>query len=389
MKKLIFFLLLFCLLLIYSDCTTISIIRHQTSDPDDYKIFDTRIIKSPEPQEVFRFAYNVKKQTEIASLILSPKFEQNQGLKQLPSITLGDFLIKSRTNAFLVIRNDTILFEKYFNGYNESSISNSFSMGKTIISTLIGISLEEGLINSIEDPIVKYIPELKSIIGFEKIKIIHLLQMTSGIKFSEDYQWFSDAAYLYYTKDRRKLFSELTLEHEPGTKWKYKSIDSALLSLILSKAVRTTVSYYAEEKLWKPLGMEYDGLWALDSNESGIEKTSCCVFASARDFAKFGRLFANKGMWNGKRLLSEEYFEQATAIDESNGSVWDYQYQWWMPWWLGRINDPFYAHGFKGQRLIISPSKNMIIVKLSDDPEGDNVNKEYYMEMFKVILESM
>ncbi|KUG24724.1 beta-lactamase [hydrocarbon metagenome] len=389
--KRIFLINLFFLgfFLVSPGCTTLKIMWYQSSEPDDYKLFDTRTIHKGGTNSTFSFKTSDKAVAKIESLILFPKGDKNNNLSEKPPLSMSEFLNMTKTNAFLVIRNDTILYEQYFNGYDKNSISNSMSMGKAVTSSLVGIALKEGHIKSLDDPIVQYLPDLKNIKGFEKIRIIHLLQMTSGIKFTENYNWLSDAAYLYYTSDRRKFFSQLEIESEPGIVWKYKSIDTALLSLILFQATNKTVSAYAEEKLWCPLGMESDALWGLDSKESGIEKTSCCLYATARDFAKFGRLYANKGNWFGNEIIDPWFFNYSTQIDESEGSVWDYQFKWWMPWWMGQINDPFYAHGYKGQRLMISPSKQIIVVKLSNDTQADKNNKEYYMEMMKVIFENL
>lgn len=277
------------------------------------------------------------------------------------------YLKDNKTVAFLIIQNDTIQYEKYFRGYDQSSIVPSFSMAKSVTSILIGCAIDDGLIASTNEPITYYIPELKEN-GFENVTIENLLQMSSGLDFNESYfNPFGDAATFYYGTNIRKAISKLKLKDNPEKSFDYVSGDTQLLGLVLERALKNkTLTAYLEEKLWVPLEMEYDATWSLDRKKNGLEKTFCCINARARDFAKIGRLYLNKGNWNGKQIVSESWVEQSTKIDTTNGSAWYYQYQWWLP---TRTGD-FMAQGILGQYIYVHPKNNLIIVRLGKN-HGD------------------
>lgn len=294
--------------------------------------------------------------------------------KELNGIPFDKYLNDNKTVAFLIIRNDTIQYEKYFRGYDKASIVPSFSMAKSVTSILIGCAIDEGLIKSVEEPITNYIPELSKN-GFEKVTIKHLLQMTSGIKFNESYvNPFGDAASFYYGRDLRKQIGKMKLKSEPGKKFDYVSGNTQLLGLVLERSLKgKTITSYLQEKLWTPLGMEYDASWSIDRKEKGLEKTFCCLNARARDFAKLGRLYKNKGNWNGKQIISQNWVEASTKRDTTEGSAAFYQYQWWLP----TPNEDFMAEGILGQFIYVNPSKDLIIVRL-----GKNEGKGNWWSLF-------
>lgn len=151
------------------------------------------------------------------------------------------------------------------------------------------------------------------------------------------------------------------MQSEPGKKFEYSSGDSQLLGLILERSLKgTTVTSYLQEKLWTPLGMEFDASWSIDRKNNGLEKTFCCINARARDYAKLGKLYKNKGKWNGKQIVSEKWITQSTQKDTTEGSVSYYQYQWWLP----TPNEDFMAQGILGQYIYVHPTKDLIIVRL-------------------------
>jgi CubicO group peptidase (beta-lactamase class C family) len=167
----------------------------------------------------------------------------------------------------------------------------------------------------------------------------------------------------------RKSIAKLTLKELPGIQFDYVSGNTQLLGLILERALKgKNVTQYLQEKLWEPLGMEYSGSWSIDSEKSGLEKTFCCLNARARDFAKIGRLYLQKGNWNGKQIVSEKWVKESTQIEISEGSASYYQYQWWLP---SRDGD-FMAHGILGQYIYVNPSKNMVIVRLGSSEGNAN-----------------
>lgn len=306
-----------------------------------------------------------------------PKADKGKFPKEIYNSPFDEYLEDHKTVAFLIIKNDTIQYEKYFKGYDHESIVPSFSTAKSVTSILIGCAIDEGLIGSVDEPIVKYIPELKKD-GFDRVTIKHLLQMTSGIQFNESYaNPFGDAASFYYGLNLRKQIGKMKLKSEPGKQFEYISGNTQLLGLILERVLKgKTVTQYLQEKLWTPLGMEYDATWSIDRKKDGLEKTFCCLNARARDFAKIGRLYKNKGNWNGQQIVSPAWVEASTKLDTSNGSVKYYQYQWWLP----TPGEDFMAEGILGQFVYVNPAKDLIIVRL-----GKNEGKANWWAIFTAL----
>lgn len=328
---------------VLTSCQLARFVFYNFADIKDHKKFPSRPLKADDRPFNFQVTNN-------------GKFP-----KQLNSIPFDQYLEDTKTVAFLIIRNDTIHYEKYFKGYDQESIVPSFSMAKAVTSILIGCAIDDRLIQSVDEPITNYIPELKKN-GFEKVTIKHLLQMTSGIQFNESYiNPFGDAASFYYGLNLRKQIRKMKLKTEPGKQFNYVSGNTQLLGLVLERSLKNkTITAYLQEKIWTPLEMEYDASWSIDSKKSGLEKTFCCLNARARDFAKIGRLYKNKGNWNGKQILSQKWVEESTKRDTSEGSAEYYQYQWWLP----TPNEDFMAEGILGQFVYVHPSKNLIIVRL-------------------------
>jgi CubicO group peptidase (beta-lactamase class C family) len=255
------------------------------------------------------------------------------------------------------------MYENYFNEYEESSIVNSFSMAKSVLSILVGCAVDEGKIKSINEPVTSYLTNLED--GkFKNVTIAHLLNMTSGLAFSESYtNPFGDAATFYYGTNLTKAVNKMNVLNAPGTRFKYSSGDSQVLGMVLDAALKdVTISEYLETKIWKPLGMEYEATWSLDRKKNGVEKTFCCLNARARDFAKLGRLYLKKGNWNGTQIVSKEWVENSTKIDSTGGNVGYYQHQWW----INEKDNSYEAEGILGQHLYVNPEKNVIIVRLGE-----------------------
>jgi CubicO group peptidase (beta-lactamase class C family) len=341
-----FILIIFSILM--TACQLGRFVFYNFADINDYKKFSSRPLYS----DTLKFNFYTTEKGKF------PKTLTDKKQKEVP---FDKYLEDNKTVAFLIIKNDTIQYEKYFRGYDKERIVPSFSMAKSVTSILIGCAIDEGLIKSVDEPITNYIPELK-INGFEKVTIKHLLQMTSGIKFNESYvNPFGDAASFYYGLNLRKQIKKMKLKSEPGKKFEYASGNSELLGLVLERALKgKTITQYLQDKLWTPLGMEYDASWSIDRKKNGLEKTFCCINARARDFAKIGRLYKNKGNWNGKQIVSKKWVEESTKAEIKDGSVRDYQYQWWIP----SPNGDFIAEGILGQFVYVNPSKNLIIVRL-------------------------
>src|ERR671910_468110 len=298
--------------------------------------------------------------------------------------SLIEYLDSSGTTAFLVIHDDRLLYERYFDGYDESSIHTSFSMAKSFASALVGIAIDEGDIESVDEPITNYIPELlEKDKRFRSITIRHLLTMSSGIKYEEggDLPWSEEAddTKTYYATDLRELALQCRIEGEPGEYFEYNNYNPLLVGLILERATGMPVSRYLQEKLWKPIGMEADGSWSLDSSVSGFEKMESGVNARARDFARFGMLFAQEGNWEDEQLISQGWIGESTRADTSTDPSQDYQYFWWVNTPHGE-NHHFSARGKYGQYIYVAPEKDLVIVRLGKE-EGER-GYGYWIDLF-------
>lgn len=332
-----------------SNCKIYRFVAYNFSDITDYKIFPSNHIENNSNHFVYP---NSKKSFPIDSIFYTTK-------KSTSKKSLVNFLSENEAVAFLVIKNDSILYENYFSNYEKESIVASFSMAKSVLSLLIGCAIDDGKIKSINEPITNYLPELKKE-GFNKIKINDVLNMTSGIEFNESYyNPFGNAASVYYGTDLRKEISKLKITRKPSTKFKYSSGDSQILGLVLHASLKgQTISNYLQEKIWIPLGMEYDATWSLDK-KNGVEKTFCCLNARARDFAKIGRLYLNEGNWNGKQIVSKEWIQNSLKPNIT-GDYANYKNQWW----LNPDSGSYKAQGINGQYIYVNPNKKLIIVKL-------------------------
>ena len=313
------------------------------ADIDDLKIFPSRLIPNGTPQP-WPVAADYNK-------------------RQLPD-SIRKVLEQSETVSYLVIKNDSIKFEEYWAGYNDHSQSNSFSMAKSFIGLMIGIAHEEGKIKSLDDQIGIYLPQFSK----DNVTIRNLLSMSSGSTWDESYSSLTSiTTKAYYGSDLEKVIREVKIDHAPGKVWEYKSGDTQMLAFILEKATGKTLSEYASEKIWSKIGAEQPALWSLD-HKDGHEKAYCCIYSSARDFARMGKLLMDSGEWNGQQIISKDYVRQSLTAnglvydDDSTTKVYTYGYQFWL---LNYKNhDVFYLRGLKGQYVLVIPDERMIVVRL-------------------------
>jgi CubicO group peptidase (beta-lactamase class C family) len=323
-------------------------------DTDDYLTLPSRkLTTSPNP---FQFGVDTSKET-----LVQEAFQSGAKIEDLDA-----FLEDTGTWAFLVIQNDMILYERYLNGHQRDSLVTSFSVAKSFDSALIGIAIEEGYIKSVNDPITDYIPELaERDPRFREIQIRHLLMMASGLCY-EDHRLFlaADHSLTYEFEDLRHLILTATeVVDQPGTTFVYNDYNPLLLGLILERATGRPVTAYLQEKIWDPIGMEYDGSWSLDSDESGFEKMESSINARPVDYAKFGLLYLNGGNWNGTQVVPAEWVAAST---QDNGMIEDAPIYYGYLWWGENCNpngQDFLAVGNHGQFIYVSPAKDLIIVR--------------------------
>ncbi len=353
---LIIFLLLNALIFLSGKSYIYKALFYNFANIDDYEIFDNRKV---EASNSYKWA-------------LSDNY--NRALPKPLNKTLEEL----HTIAFIIIKDGFIEQEHYWEGYTEDSYSNSFSMAKTIVSILTGIALKDGDIESLDQKVADFLPEFKKG-GLNKVTIKHLLTMTSGLNWEENYASpISHTTEAYYGNDLRDLIGRLKVEVEPGTTFRYKSGDTQILSFVLSAATGMTLSELASERLWKPIGAEKDALWSLD-HKNGAEKAYCCFNSNAKDFARIGKLYLNKGYWGKESIVDSSYVEASTKELHLKNDIIDYYgYSWWL-----LPEGRYYARGILGQYVIVIPDKNIIVVKLGKD-RGDKVG-HHYQDVFDIV----
>jgi CubicO group peptidase (beta-lactamase class C family) len=321
---------------------------YNVADIDDNLIFEERVIPASNPQP----------------WPLSRKYNQ-------PKLS-GEFLAQQerlKTVAFVVICNDSIRQESYWSGYGPKSLSNSFSMAKTVVSMLVGAALKEGKIKSVDQPVGDFLPEFRE--GDKaRITVRHLLIMSSGLSWEESYSNpLSMTTEAYYGEDLKTLLIGQKVLAPPGREFLYLSGNSQLLAFVLEAATGQNLSTYAAEKLWKPLGAEQPAEWSLDKKD-GVEKAYCCLFSNARDFARLGQLYLKNGIWKGDTLVPTDYVKASLRPTELRSTLTGakgdfYGYAWWLvPDYKG--HKIFYARGILGQYIIVIPDKKLVIVRLGE-----------------------
>jgi CubicO group peptidase (beta-lactamase class C family) len=288
--------------------------------------------------------------TDAASL------PQYNDLKLFLDTSLKD----SRTAAFLVVRNDSIIYEQYFNGFKRESLLPSFSVAKSFVSTMMGIAADEGKIKSMHEPITNYLPELlQRDQAFAKITIQHLMDMRSGIRFREGYYNLKDDAIkLGFRKNILKHALKISIEEEPGKQFEYRSINTQLLALIVERATGQKVSAYLEEKIWQPLGAEYDATWNVDSKKREQEIAFAGLNATARDFAKLGQLYLQGGNWHGKQIVNN-YIITNVANKDTMEMYSGYKNQWWSRYTYRYYDDSLEAASYKQETAYTSSIRNV------------------------------
>lgn len=287
---------------------------------------------------------------------------------------MSELLEQTATTGFLVIKNDVIVYEKYFQENSTSDKNTSWSVAKSFTSALIGITIAEGYINNVNDPITKYLPELAQS-GYQNVPIKYILQMSSGVRFSENYHDDSSdinnllPQLFLYMQPVKKVVKNFPTEYPAGKKFHYISLDTQILGLLIERVTGQSVSSYFQNKLWQPLGAESDASWLTDNHNT--ELTFCCLNATLRDYAKFGLLYLHEGYFNGKQIVPQSWVKksivpdsphlQAGATSEEYGN-WGYQYHWWIP---TASNGDYCAVGVWGQYIYVAPKEKVVIVKTS------------------------
>ncbi len=318
------------------------------------------ILNSPNYTDQFRFSSVELQPANIPFVWKRPEPDLNLGgrLQMVPTVlglgteSMDDYLTRSSTLAFLVIRNDTVLYERYFRGMNAGDPMTSFSVAKTFVGSLVSIAFREAKIGSLHDPVQRYLPDFP----FADVTINHLLNHTSGIRYPAE-------GWLYYSNHLDRIYQQdLGRRHPPGKTFRYENGNTQVLSMVLEAATGKPVEEYLHERIWAKIGTENPVNWSTDAE--GTPKAFCCLNATALDFARFGRLMMRKGDWDGEQLIPREFFEEGTHGDTLAGQFIRYKNHMWLE---GESAGIYLAAGLYGQYLYVYPPKNILIVRFAKE----------------------
>jgi CubicO group peptidase (beta-lactamase class C family) len=283
-------------------------------------------------------------------------------------LDIGAFMKAQRNAGLIIIQDGKVRFEKYGLGYTADGRWTSFSVAKSLTSTMVGAAIRDGYIKSLEDKVTTYIPDLKGS-AYDEVTVRQLLTMTSGVKWNEDYtDPKSDVALFNLHKAEPGVdvtvsyMRKLPREAPAGSKWVYKTGETNLIGVLVSSATKKTLSDYLSEKVWLPYGMESDAVWMLGSTNHEI--SGCCVSARLRDYARFGMFIAGGGVAGGTKVLPDDWLPQATTKQADIGQPGrGYGYQWWT-----NDDGSFAAQGIFGQGIFIDPKRKLVIASNGDWP---------------------
>ena len=345
------------------------------------KIFPTREIKaSKNPKPLKR---NIKTLPETFFF---------EGEKK----NLQEYLDYFWSDGMIVLHKNEMVYENYWLGNNENKRHISWSVAKSFISALVGIAYEEGLIDSLDDPVTKYLDDFKET-GYDDVTIKDILQMSSGVLFNEDYADYDSDINRFgravATGTSMRDFSKtLTREREPGTYMHYVSINTQVLGFLLQEVTNKSISQYLYDKIWNPLGMEDSAYFILDDVKDEFALGG--LNATLRDYAKFGLLYLQNGRWNDNQIISKQWIEDSHSTDgihlvpgerETSSNPWGYGYQWWVP---GFPDTDYTASGVYNQYIYIDPLSEIVIAKTSSNYKYTSelqMSKDMHMAMFRAI----
>ena len=309
---------------------------------------------------------------------------------------LQEYLDYFWSDGMIVLHKNEMVYENYWLGNNENKRHISWSVAKSFISALVGIAYEEGLIDSLDDPVTKYLDDFKET-GYDDVTIKDILQMSSGVLFNEDYADYDSDINRFgravATGTSMRDFSKtLTREREPGTYMHYVSINTQVLGFLLQEVTNKSISQYLYDKIWNPLGMEDSAYFILDDVKDEFALGG--LNATLRDYAKFGLLYLQNGRWNDNQIISKQWIEDSHSTDgihlvpgerETSSNPWGYGYQWWVP---GFPDTDYTASGVYNQYIYIDPLSEIVIAKTSSNYKYTSelqMSKDMHMAMFRAI----
>jgi CubicO group peptidase (beta-lactamase class C family) len=314
-----------------------------------------------------------------------------QGKPLKISMDLAAYMASQRNAGLVIVQNGKIRFEKYALDYGPEGRWTSFSVAKSLTSSLVGAAIKDGYIKSLDDKVSRYIPGLRGS-AYDDVSVRQLLTMTSGVKWNEDYTDRNSDVALF---DRQppepgeditvSYMKKLPREAPADSKWVYKTGETNLIGVLVSSATGKTLSAYLSEKIWKPYGMEGDAIWML--GRTGHEIAGCCISARLRDYARFGMFILGGGKAGGNEVLPADWLPHATTKQADIGQPGrGYGYQWWT-----NDDGSFAAQGIFGQGIFIDPARKLVIASngnwpTATDPEGVGKQRE---EMYRAVQKAI
>lgn len=297
-------------------------------------------------------------------------------------ISIDDYMADQRLAGLVVLQDGKARLEEYRMDFTKDDRWTSFSVAKSLVSTLVGAAIKEGFIKSLDDPLTTYIPELTGS-GYDGVTVEQLLTMTSGVKWNEDYEdKNSDVAKFNTTKSKDGVdpvilyMKTLVNEAEPGTRWQYNTGETNLIGVLVAKATGKSLSEYLSEKVWKPYGMAKDAVWIL--NDGGKEIGGCCISATTRDFALFGQFAMNGGKIGDTSVVPDGWYEKAGTKQADIGMEGrGYGYQWWT-----YDDGSFAAQGIFGQGIFVDPKRKLVIASNGNWPRATPDDKKAGRDAF-------
>lgn len=271
------------------------------------------------------------------------------------------FMTANNVRGVLVMQDGKIRLERYLAPHSPTTRWNSFSVSKSITSTLVGAAMKDGYIRSVEDPVTRYITTLRGS-AYDEVTVHQLLTMTSGVKWNEDYTDLnSDVARMYAQPPdpgfdmTESYVRKLPREAPPGSKWVYKTSETNLVGVLVAAATGKPLAEYLSEKIWRPYGMERDAEWMID--DVGHEQGGCCLAMTLRDYGRFGQFILDGARIKGRAIVPGTWLHEATRAQVSTGADSGYGYQWWT-----RADGTFEGRGIYGQTLHIDRARRLVIV---------------------------
>jgi len=272
--------------------------------------------------------------------------------------------------GIVVLHNGQLRLERYARGHNAAGRWVSYSVAKSLTSTLVGAAIKDGFISSVDEPVTRYIPELRDS-AYDGVTLRQLLTMTSGAKWNEDYtDLAADVALFYATPVEPELdatvsyMKKLKRDAVPGQRWHYNTGETNLIGVLVARATKKDLSTYASEKIWARYGMESDASWMLD--RTGHEHGGCCIQATTRDYARLGQFILEGARVDGQSIVADGWLEAATRKQVDIGQPgFGYGYQWWT-----QDNGKFNAYGIHGQQIHVDPTQDLVVAINSAAPDA-------------------